>query len=250
MKTFRMIGMALMAVLACVNLTSCEKDEDLTKGEDGIVTSGKRLVKMVEAWEGESDLVYTFTYDEKGRLIEAALDDFVDKFTWSDNKIVCTVNNDYTRTLILENGFVQTVNPYSAVYTYNSSNRLIDVEDIDGYGISATWDNDKLVSVTDYGVSHTEKGGYTLTYATSCKKGYSPYIALVMEGMSACPTLFMAHPELAGIRTTQLPANSTYKDNGTSFTDTYTYELDKDGYISKIHLQQGEYKGTTTLTWE
>lgn len=251
MKTFKMIGIALMAVLMCVNFTSCSEDDDLTKGEDGLLTSGKKLVKMVESWEGETDLVWTFNYDNNGRLLKAVLEDSdTYDITWGDNKIVCKVNDDYTRTLTLADGLVQEVAPNSEIYTYNKANRLIDVEDIDGYGITATWKNDKLISVSDYVVNHTKYGDCTLTYETSCKKGYSPYIPLLMDNMSECVGLFIAHPELAGIRTTQLPASYTYESHTFSFTDSYTYEFDKDGYISKIHLHQGEYKGTTTLTWK
>ena len=245
--------MALLAILMSVNFTACSEDDSLSKEENGVLKNEKRLVKMVETWEGESDLVWTFNYDNNGRLLKAALgkSETYD-ITWEDNKIKCKVNNDYTRTLTLIDGLVQEVAPYNAIYTYNSANRLIDVEDIDGYGITAMWEKDKLVSFSDYGVSRTKKSDNTLTYETSCKKGYSPYIALLMENMSECVGLFMAHPELAGIRTTQLPASHTYTDNNSkvSFTDTYTYEFDKDGYISKIHLRQGEYKGTATLTWE
>ena len=45
MKTFRFIGMALFAVLMCVNLASCSSDDDPTdeSPQYELVTSGKKL---------------------------------------------------------------------------------------------------------------------------------------------------------------------------------------------------------------
>ena len=253
MKALRLVGVALLAVVMCVNFASCSEDDSLSKEKIGVLKNEKRLVKMVETWEGESDLVWTFNYDNNGRLLKATLgkSETYD-ITWEDNKIMCKVNNDYMRTLTLIDGLVQEVAPYNAIHTYNSANRLIDVEDIDGYGITAMWEKDKLVSFSGYEVRRTKKSDNTLTYETSCKKGYSPYIALLMRDMGQCVGLFMAHPELAGIRTTQLPASRTFTDNKSndSFTETYTYEFDKDGYISKINLKQERYTGSCVLIWE
>lgn len=36
MKTFRFIGMALLAVVMSVNLTSCSDDDEPSKNDDGI----------------------------------------------------------------------------------------------------------------------------------------------------------------------------------------------------------------------
>ena len=76
MKTFRMIGMALMAVLMCVNFTSCSEDDDPTgvKNENGIDVGGKKLVKIVDKSEdGYYSETYTFSYDDKGRLVFATV---------------------------------------------------------------------------------------------------------------------------------------------------------------------------------
>ena len=48
MKTFRFIGMALFAILMCVNLSSCSSsDDDPTEEpeEGGVIVSGKKIVK-------------------------------------------------------------------------------------------------------------------------------------------------------------------------------------------------------------
>ena len=65
----------------------------------------------------------------------------------------------------------------------------------------------------------------------------------------------MAHPELAGIRTSQCPTSETYSE-GDGYDEylSYEYEFDANGYISKA-LQTYKYrdqedKSTITFTWE
>ena len=59
--------------------------------------------------------------------------------------------------------------------------------------------------------------------------------------------LFMAHPEIVGIRTNQLP--NTYSPDDEEFS--LTYEYDKEGYISKIKMKNEDGDSETyTLTWK
>ena len=46
MRTFRLIGMALLAVVMCVNFTSCSDDDEPSKNDDGVITNQKRLVEI------------------------------------------------------------------------------------------------------------------------------------------------------------------------------------------------------------
>ena len=67
MKTFRFIGMALFAILMCVNLSSCSSsDDDPTeeKEEGGVVVSGKKITKIVGTGVFKN-VTYTFKYDDK-----------------------------------------------------------------------------------------------------------------------------------------------------------------------------------------
>ena len=57
MKTFRQIGMALFAVLMCVNFVSCDKDGDSTTQPK----NEKKLVGMSSHSERIND-VYDFKY--------------------------------------------------------------------------------------------------------------------------------------------------------------------------------------------
>ena len=47
MKTFRLIGMALLAIVMCVNFTSCSDDEEEpSKNDDGVITNQKLLIEL------------------------------------------------------------------------------------------------------------------------------------------------------------------------------------------------------------
>ena len=62
MKTFRLIGMALLAVVMCVNFVSCsDDDEEPIKNDDGVITNQKQLmqIKMVDS----ETITWDFTYD-------------------------------------------------------------------------------------------------------------------------------------------------------------------------------------------
>lgn len=262
MKTFRLIGMGLLAVLMCVNFASCSSDDDdpteEPEQEGGVVVSGKNLVKIVgKSGDGDSE-IYTFKYDNNGRLIEATEsyeeDGYEDtdtyQFIWGDDAIKVIINPTYNYTLTLKNGLVQSsdLDDEDRIFTYNSSNRLIkSTAKYEDETFSAIWDGDKLVSISEY------ENDAILTYGTSCKKGYFPFIATLMtyDGDAA---LFMAHPEIAGMRTNQLPTKITWTDNYGSEISTLTYEFDKEGYISKI-VGEEIFNGSTetytyTLTWQ
>ena len=257
--------MALFAVLMCVNFASCSSDDDPTeeKEEGGVVVSGKKITKIVrKSGDGDSE-IYTFKYDNNGRLIEATAlyvgdRDKTYQFTWGDNaiKVISTLkysNSNYTGTdtyiITLKNGLAQN-NEDGNSFIYSNSNRIIKCTSNDKYGegeFSAIWDGDKLVSISE------EDEDATLTYGTSCKKGYFPFVA-TMLAVDADAALFMAHPEIAGMRTNQLPTKITWTDNYGSEISTLTYEFDKEGYISKIvgeEISNGSTETDTyTLTWQ
>ena len=266
MKTFRLVGTALLAVLLCANFASCSKDdspeEDPNKGNSGggvVTVNEKKLVKMVSNEE-----TYTFSYDNEGRL-SSATDTYDDgdygykysyKFIWGDDAVVVKYehtggySSDYTGTYTytLKDGLVQSYvddDNDKGTYSYNNSNRLIKAEFTSkDWTINAVWDKDKLVSVK----TSDTYGPYTssiLTYGeTSCKKGYFPLISNIIELEEV---LFMAHPEIVGIRTNQLPNTYSPYDEEISMT----YEYDKEGYISKIKMKNEDGDSDVyTLTWK
>lgn len=219
-----MFGMAMFAIVMGVSLSSCNKDDNPDDG--GVVVEGKKLVKLTNPQE-----TFTFNYDDEGRLIAAAFTEEWNgqtrgtdwQYVWGDDAI--RVDEDYT--LTLKDGLVQSSSK-GDTFTYNNSNRITKCG-----AITAIWDNNKLVSVSDGG------DNYTLTYGESCKKGYFPLVPFMMCHYNSALPLFIANPEIVGMRTNQLPTDI----NGMKLT----YEFDKEGYISKINVgEQGAY----ILTWK
>lgn len=242
------------------SFTSCSKDENPEIGEDGVVVNEKKLTKVIYSADGDG--YFSFSYDDKGRLIEAEditkSDEYTFKETmiWGDdavkiNRIRTNSSGDYSfsYTLPLTNGLVQSYYFDSTLYNsaYNQSNRIIEWGR-KSMNTSIIWDGDKLVSATEeYGNRITD---YILTYEKSCKKGYYPFLCNMID-LGHGSFIYYAHPELFGMRTTQLPASVTanYSDSS-PYKVSYSYELDKDGYISKITFTDEEDAGSYILTWE
>ena len=259
MKTSKMVGLALVAIALGVSLTSCSKD-DPTKEESGTVVNEKKLTK-IDFSDGHTSYGYiSFTYDDKGRLTKAEqINDSGNSFTetmiWGDDAVKINTSDKYngkeennSYTLPLANGLVQSYSFNKSQYTpiYNQSNKLIE------WGkersmTSIIWDGDKLVSATEDAYGYIRD--YTLTYEKSCNKGYFPLLGDLID-VGHGFYLFLAHPELLGLRTTQLPKTmtSTY-ENEDSNVDSFSYELDKEGYISKMTTTYSDV-GSWILTWE
>ena len=66
MKTFRLIGMALLAVVMSMNFTSCSDDDEPSKNDDGVITNQKQLVELRMTYEDEVSIT-EYSYDSKDR---------------------------------------------------------------------------------------------------------------------------------------------------------------------------------------
>ena len=255
MKTLRFIGMALFAILMCVNLASCSSSGDdptEEKEEGGVVVNSKKIIKMTNESEKWGRYTYTFSYDTKGRLTEATNSHNGESYSnysvvWGDDAIMVYHENGSKTTYSLENNLVQT-NNIDEIYTYNKSNRIVKIEE-DGGTHNYIWEGDKLMSTSfDDGYSSFTR---ILSYGKSCK-GYFPNIA-IMVWDDYC--LYMAHPELIGARTNQLPTSETWTYISTrekeNVTMTYTYEFDKEGYVTNITAKGTDGSTETySITWQ
>lgn len=164
MKTFRLIGMALLAVCVSINFTSCsDDDEEPVKNDDGVITNQKRLMEIKETNTEGSIGIHTFSYDSKGRLISVTeswdgKDYYTTRFTWGNNTIIAT-SDENVNTYTLTDNLVrkqQGDGEYSKVFTYNSSNQLIKVDEIDDCSYTYTWDNGKMIKYI-YKENNSEK---------------------------------------------------------------------------------------------
>lgn len=232
-----MIGMAMIAVLMGTSLASCSKDENPEKGEDGVVINEKKIANF--AARGFS---YSFKYDDKGRMIEASYGEGTWSFVWNENVIKVITESSKTYDVTIENGLIQSDYHWDA-FIYDNNNKLLLTEDNDGNKMRYTWDEDKLVSI-----SEDDDYKYEITYNGKCKKGYFPYLGTIVGDYEM---LALVHPELQGWRTQQLPSKvAVYYNGEMRYSSTFTYEFDKDGYIAKIAQTEDGDTTTFTLTWE
>ena len=270
MKTFRLIGMALLAV--CVSFASCSDDDEPSKNDDGVITNQKQLmqIKMVDS----ETITWDFTYDSKGRLISinhaekynGRTERDITNYIWGNNTIIAEEDNS-TRTYTLDNNLVKSINDtddYSdwsnAIFTYNSSNQLIAVQNTytDGTSVDAyTWNNGRITKLTytENGSYYSEEDVYEYTYSGKTCKGYFP-----LYSPSDNDDIFYVHPELIGLRCSQLPDQVYSKDDYDEETSKYSYTFDKDGYVESCTVVNTEknlsdntidtYTTVFTFTWE
>lgn len=268
MKTFRLIGMALLAVIGSVNFTACSSDDDEDnpiKNNDGIVTHQKKLMEIKETDEDGTNTI-TFLYDSKGRLISVAESNYdkhdneIFNITWGNNSIT-TTNNGESTTHSLTEGLVRTSkNDYGTdTYAYNSSNQLIVIKETrdkayDEGTSNYTWDNESLIKYTYNDGKDYEPNVYEYTYSGKTCKGWCPNIQDEAWDAIDNGLIFIAHPELVGMRTTQLPDqcynksiskneyyNDTFKETYkyesiSEATAIYTYKLNSDGYVESLTM--------------
>lgn len=274
MKTFRFLGMALMAILIGVNFIACSDDEEgdtPIKNDDGIITNQKQLMQIKMVDDSET-ITWDFAYDSKGRLAsvnhvekyDGKTYRHVTDYTWGDNVIIAEEDNN-TKTYSLNKKLVRSVRSTgggdwgNATFTYNSANQLIKVEENDSYNTteSYTWQGEKMTKLTftETNEHYTDKGVYEYSYSGKTCKGYFPFFA-----WSDSDDIFYAHPELIGLRSSQLPDKIYSKDENSETIETYTYTFSNDGYVencTEIHtykrLDIGETNTSTTVytfTWE
>ena len=254
MKTLRLFGMAIVAVMLAMPATSCDDDDDdddtqIETTEDGIVTGQKKLVKIVEYYEdsdGDADLDTTILrYDSKGRLIRWEEDDyepegagfvyaytFVETYTWTENSIASHYNEDgYTDdyTFVISDNLVmeKTDGSYPETYQYDSDKRIALESEKDGSDTEEyyySWDDDKLVRVYRLGAYDNE-----FHYGGKTCKGYNPWLA------SWVSSLAVAHPELFGCRTNQLPDYQIRRyEDGEEGRRELSYTFYGDGYLESV----------------
>ena len=259
MKTIRKFGMALLAVLVCVNFTSCSTDDD---GGSPSNQSGKEKklieLKKYDASREELKMMYDFKYNQTGKVSEFT-ESYIDNrewvketinISWDSNKsITLTSEEDEPSVATLSNGKISQWE--SCNFTYNEDGFLKRIEDEDGYSIYTqlyTWNNDYLYSIDyqeEYGQT-TNKWTESIRYGNKTCKGFLP-IWGENVGISEFG-LFIAMPELVGVKTVNLPTEISGK-----FSTTFEYKFDADGYVTRCTVKEHGVEEEQTIyefVWE
>lgn len=271
MRIFKLIGMALLAVVMSVNFTSCSDDDEPVKNDDGVITNQKQLVKLKMTDEDGESVITEYSYDSKGKLLSAnRIESNYSReynITWGANKVIESTDEDAI-TYTLENGLITHTSDSDGGdlddtdFTYNANSQLVKFQsNIDDYlfydNISYTWQSEKLTKITSLDQNDKDKDVYEFSYSGKTCKGYLPIMVWNVDDLRP---LLEAHPELVGMRCNQLPDKIYSKDEYNEETELYTYTFDKDGYVESCtevstykRLDNNETRTETTIytfTWE
>jgi hypothetical protein len=285
MKTFRMIGTALFAILMSVNFASCSTDDDDPTDEEGSSTTQpsdeKKLVRMLVYNVGETneelDDILKFEYDEEGNLetIYDGWGNYIDtiKYIWDSSKSVAWRDLDggeWQWTLVdgkmkdahlvgyewrpdWENGGDSLIRDFYTLDYYCAYNNDGYIQEFGNPGdpdkITFTWDSGKLSMIED----GEDRDVITFRYDNQVCKGFFPLFG-VFESLGFWDYTLTAQLELSGMKMNAIPSK-IYAGNTTMTIET---ELDTDGYVvgcSVNELYKDEYNNHSSgyfyeFVWE
>ena len=269
MKTFRLIGAGLLAVLLSFAFTACSGDDEEDDSNNPPQETEKKLVKMtqfIKGYYGNYYNTFYFEYDNQGKLSRykkhsiTPWDEITDikDFLYSEDAIMsANQNGDYIRYSLFNdriNIIQREESIYSDVYhlKYDASDHLSKwsceqspdwVEEF-----YFTWSGNKLCETEDED-NDIEK----FTYNDKTCKGYNPLFFFHGMHIDEC-YLLLAHPELAGFKSNQFPSSISLvkrsRDNNLVGTWTFNYELYPDGYLKKCIVTLVGNDGQEGDTWD
>lgn len=266
MKQFRLLGMALLALIMSVGFVACSSSDDDNNGggnNKGLHNNGKKLISISSSYEDNALSTINFVYGEDGKLIKALEKNgdygttrYID-VVWTNNTITLTPHSGWENpcTLTLNEGKITSADDSKHIQAtiYSGNN----ISYTTGYNETKyTWENGNIVKVEH------RSDTYTFTYYTDKINKHSVMdldaYTLNLRLNDVIPTeygklILLAHPNLLGTSNKNLI--KSFSLNGHS-KNIYTYELDKEGYPTKITetdnlSTRGSY-GTVVyvLTWE
>lgn len=248
MKTLRLIGMAIFAVVMCVNFTACS-DDDVPSNENP-TTKGKRLVETTCGDEQE-----VFRYNSDGWLSEYILFDFT-----SEWKLSYSYSEQNGKTLVHIVSSGSEGDWEKDIVADMSNSRLKDIDgeecvyDSEGHLIQCgqykfTWENGNMIKAEN---RHGAVFAYAYYPNEESKKtiGNDPVLNRLDEEYG----ILLAHSELLGKSCkNMLKAIYRYNNNEVDYNNpayVYTYEFDKDGYVSSCTEESYGNTETTYYKWE
>ena len=239
--------MALIAATVSCSATSCD-DEGRADGSRPLMTdeaATKRLVTLYCPEEGDSLM---FSYDADGRLQVIAEDWgwYTNTCEWQAGEVSLGGSDFFSL-----DGELVTTAPGGGRYgelhfSYDSDGKLQKVKPGSGFFARYYWEGDRLARLAD-----DANIDYRLYYSGKSCKGYAPFL---VPNMFIQTSLALAHPELFGFLTGQLPDSVCYHTYYTQRGATYySYTLDDDGYLASATEYDGRdapHPVTRYYTWE
>ena len=262
MKTFRFLGMALLAVVLCVNFTACS-DDDSEQNENGN-QSGENLKLASVTWD-LNDGGTEYSYDAQGHISEVAEYDEAGELSslstieYNSDNIVVTTDDGYHEDICSLNANGQIVKSVctsggytkTAEYAYNAEGYLISIYEVEyDETTNLTWENGNLIKADD---GYMEK-----TYAytsTPSEKGFTYLDDILIDIFPDNVYLpLLANSGYFGKVPKNLLASAaeTYQDSGDSSSWNLDYEFGDNGYVTKISAVGGaDFDDSwVSLTWK
>lgn len=268
MKTLRLIGMALLAMVLSVSFTACSDDEQ--NGNGG--TAGNEMKVSTFTWDDGSwdELAYDKQgrisnleeYDETGELVSNVVIDYNENnirmaVTYpSSGRVetsICTLNSEklIEKTVLTYNEDIY--DSETVRYTYDANGQLISIYNTDsGEEHHLTWENGNLVK--DEYSSHEEKAEMVYHYTSiPSSKGYFVFFDdMMIDIFSNYDLNILANEGCFGKVPQNLLSVGTFRSFTWESTDKWelTYELGENGYVSKISGIEDDEEYCATLTWK
>lgn len=244
MKTLRLIGMGLFAILMFVNFAACSSnndDEPSGNGGDN-TTNEKKLVEVIEEEHG-SITTMQLTYDKEGQLF-SAIGYCNETYTWSDNYIIEEI---YDKTFQVSNDLIVNYVDDNDELKYDSSNHIILLDDD-----TFTWNGDQITKII------TGSNIIEYTYTGIKHKGWAPTFGSDSSlwgtfEQEITAALYYAHPELFGLKNCELPSKRkvTYSDSESVYTTIISYTFYDDGYVkTRTEVDSDGHEKHYTYKWE
>lgn len=257
---------SLLGLAVCL-FTACSSDNDEGEEPTPPTASGKRIssVKIVWGDEGSDGSFITLSYDKQGKIISGK-----GVYTEKGETYTSNINYNYSNTSIevreiASDGFSYSYNytldsnkriskalitynnhAETCEYIYDEKGQLVGISSNGEYSYTLSWHNGNISTVVE---TETRNGRTSQTIENYTYTNYSTKNLIGIEGRGVVgipdyldPILFMQG--YFGV----YPKNtiSTYTRNNEP-TETQKYEVDGQGYITKISVSDGDI---CTFTWE
>ena len=261
--------LSLLGLAVCL-FTACSSDNNEGGEPTPPTVSGKKISSVKAVWGGggsEDGSLITLSYDKQGRVISVK-----GVYTEEGETYTSNFNYSYSNTSIEVRGIasdgysyscnytldsnkriskaVRTYNNHAETceYTYDENGQLVGItadEDNVTYTYTLSWHNGNISTVVE---NETRNGRTSQNIEKYTYTNYSTKNLIGIKGRGVVgiyyldPILFMqgyfgAYPK---------NTISTYTLNNEP-TETQKYEVDSQGYVTKISVSDGD---THTITWE
>ncbi len=278
MKKFYFALMALFCATAL--FTGCSDDDDDEKGNgqgsgngSGVEILSKKIVKIISHNETESEKFITlFQYDANNRLSkmteieEDGTEKEVTDIIYEDNKITITTTSTENKSVIqLRDGKAVSYIEYwegdRIDFVYNYSGKYLSNYTAKYFRERNSWREEGVANVV-YTVkdANLEEMSYVYTshYDEDANEKVSNKFELGVLDNNTNLNLYSFILDdntflfdVVGDRFKKLPVKIISTDEGKEDITTYTYEVDKDGYITKIIEKMDNEDGYTfEITYE